>query len=104
MKVIRKMAAQIETPDPLRFPWELHTMAVEPSAITQPKALNVLAGRQEAAQGGSVASSVSEGATAEMSVVTAATMRSFWQMVKAAAKDPVPPAPVSSRDPCAQVF
>lgn len=49
-------------------------------------------------------SSVLEGAIAEMSVVTATTMRSFWQMVTAAANDPVPPASVYSRDPCAQVL
>lgn len=79
-------------------------MAVEPSATPQSKALNVFAGRQEATQGGSVVSSVCGGATAEMSVVTATTMRSFWQMVTAAANDPVPPASVSLKDPCTQVL
>lgn len=92
-QVIRKMAENIQPPDPERFKWERHTSVIEPSGFRQNVGgvregdhdADVLEHRRE--------SSPSSGAGTESGDCVAA-MLSFWRVIAAAAEDPVPPLPV----------
>lgn len=105
-KVIRKMAANLQAPDPGRISWERYTAIIEPFEKSSHGVEAILENGASATSPKNrfeVPSTCREDVGRQLTWDTSMA-GSFWEAVAAAAKYPVPPLPVSSSNILGQVL